>query len=221
LDKNLGGIMKQHNFVSPNIAACKRFIDLAISINCLLLTLPLLLAIALIIKSTSPGPIFYCQLRVGKVKASKVTLFKMIKFRTMVNDAEASTGAVWATTNDDRLTFIGRLLRKTRLDELPQFINVIKGEMSLIGPRPERPEIVISLEKEIPFYSERTYEMTPGITGLAQVYQGYDTCVDDVRSKIAYDFAYSLSLTKLHRWLLMDLQIIFKTIIIMILGRGQ
>jgi len=145
----------------------------------------------------------------------------MIKFRTMVNNAEADTGAVWATNNDNRLTFIGKLLRKTRLDELPQFINVIKGEMSLIGPRPERPEIVKRLEKEIPFYSERTYDMTPGITGLAQVYQGYDTCIDDVRSKIAYDFAYSLSLTKLHRWLLMDLKIIFKTLLIMVLGRGR
>lgn len=93
--------------------------------------------------------------------------------------------------------------------------------MSLIGPRPERPEIVKKLEKEIPFYSERTYEMTPGITGLAQIYQGYDTCVDDVKTKIAYDFAYSLSLTKLHRWLLMDLKIIFKTLLIMMLGRGQ
>ena len=139
----------------------------------------------------------------------------------MVTDAEASSGAVWATTNDNRLTAIGKILRKVRLDELPQFINVIKGDMSLIGPRPERPEIVIDLDKKIPFYSERTYEMTPGITGLAQVYQGYDTCLDDVKTKIGYDFAYSLSLTSVHTWLLMDLKIIFKTIAIMILGRGQ
>ncbi len=213
--------MKNSSFINPSILVIKRSIDLAFSIISLLVTLPLLVLIALVIKVSSPGPVFYCQLRVGKVKLGEIKHFNMIKFRTMVNNAEASTGAVWAIDNDNRLTTIGRLLRKTRLDELPQFINVIKGEMSLIGPRPERPEIVEKLEKEIPFYSERTYEMTPGITGLAQVYQGYDTCVDDVRSKIAYDFAYSLSLTKLDRWLLMDLKIILKTLFIMVLGRGQ
>lgn len=213
--------MKNSSFINPSILVIKRSIDLAFSIISLLVTLPLLVLIALVIKVSSPGPVFYCQLRVGKVRLGEIKHFNMIKFRTMVNNAEASTGAVWAIGNDTRLTTIGRLLRKTRLDELPQFINVIKGEMSLIGPRPERPEIVKKLEKEIPFYSERTYEMTPGITGLAQVYQGYDTCVDDVRSKIAYDFAYSLSLTKLDRWLLMDLKIILKTLFIMVLGRGQ
>ncbi len=213
--------MKHNSFIHPNIAFIKRATDLFFSITCLFLTLPLFVIIAIMIKTTSPGNVFYCQLRVGKIKSGKVHNFNMIKFRTMVNNAEASSGAVWATSNDNRLTFVGRLLRKTRLDELPQFINVIKGEMSLIGPRPERPEIVINLEKEIPFYSESTFDMTPGITGLAQVYQGYDTCIDDVKTKIAYDFAYSLSLTKLHRWLLMDLKIIFKTLLIMILGRGQ
>ena len=213
--------MKHNSFIHPSIKLLKRAIDLTFAITCLLLTLPLFGVIALMIKLSSPGAIFYCQLRVGKMKAGKVKHFNMIKFRTMVNNAEASSGAVWATSNDSRLTSFGRLLRKTRLDELPQFINVIKGEMSLIGPRPERPEIVIKLEQAIPFYSERIYDMTPGITGLAQVYQGYDTCIDDVKTKIAYDFAYSLSLTKLDRWLLMDLKIIFKTIIIMVLGRGQ
>ncbi|PKG80823.1 sugar transferase [Colwellia sp. 75C3] len=213
--------MKHISFVHPGIALLKRVIDLVFSIGCLLLTLPLFVVIALMIKFSSQGDIFYCQLRVGKMKAGKVVHFNMIKFRTMVTNAEASSGAVWATSNDNRLTSIGKLLRKVRLDELPQFINVIKGDMSLIGPRPERPEIVIELDKAIPFYSERTYDMTPGITGLAQVNQGYDTCIDDVKAKIAYDFAYSLSLTKLHRWLLMDLKIIFKTILIMVLGRGQ
>ncbi|KGJ86557.1 sugar transferase [Colwellia psychrerythraea] len=213
--------MKHISFVHPSITLIKRAIDLTFSITCLLLTLPLFVVIAVMIKSSSQGSIFYCQVRVGKMKAGQIKYFNMIKFRTMVNNAEASSGAVWATSNDNRLTYVGKLLRKTRLDELPQFINVIKGEMSLIGPRPERPEIVINLEKEIPFYSERTYDMTPGITGLAQVNQGYDTCIDDVKTKIAYDFAYSLSLTKLHRWLLMDLKIIFKTLLIMVLGRGQ
>jgi lipopolysaccharide/colanic/teichoic acid biosynthesis glycosyltransferase len=213
--------MKHISFVHPTISIIKRSIDLTFSITCLLLTLPLFVVIALMIKLSSQGDIFYCQLRVGKMKDGKVQHFNMIKFRTMVTNAEASSGAVWATSNDNRLTPIGKLLRKVRLDELPQFINVIKGDMSLIGPRPERPEIVIELDKEIPFYSERTYDMTPGITGLAQVNQGYDTCIDDVKTKIGYDFAYSLSLTKLHRWLLMDLKIIFKTILIMVLGRGQ
>jgi len=213
--------MKNNSYVHPSITLIKRAIDLIFSIICLLVTSPLFVLIALMIKLSSAGDIFYCQLRVGKIREGKVRHFKMIKFRTMVNDAEKNSGAVWATSNDNRLTPIGKFLRKVRLDELPQFINVIKGDMSLIGPRPERPEIVIELDKKIPFYSERTFEMTPGITGLAQVNQGYDTCIDDVKTKIAYDFAYSLSLTKLHRWLLMDLKIIFKTILIMLLGRGQ
>jgi lipopolysaccharide/colanic/teichoic acid biosynthesis glycosyltransferase len=213
--------MKTNTFIHPSITFIKRAIDLAFSMSCLILTLPLFIMIALMIKVSSPGEIFYCQLRVGKTHKGKIEHFNMIKFRTMVNDAEKSSGAVWASSNDSRLTPVGKFLRKVRLDELPQFINVIKGDMSLIGPRPERPEIVIELDKEIPFYSERTFEMTPGITGLAQVNQGYDTCIEDVRTKIAYDFAYSLSLTKLHRWLLMDIKIIIKTIIIMVLGRGQ
>ena len=221
MDKSLGGFMKRNHFIHPSILVIKRSIDLMISIACMFITWPLLILIALAIKISSQGPAFYCQLRVGKAISGKVRNFKMIKFRTMVNDAEAGTGAIWAINNDSRLTTVGRLLRKTRLDELPQFINVIKGEMSIIGPRPERPEIVIKLEKEIPFYSERTYAITPGITGLAQVSQGYDTCIDDVKAKIAYVFAYSLSLTKLHRWLLMDLKIMVKTLVIMVLGRGQ
>ncbi|MBL4765299.1 MAG: sugar transferase [Colwellia sp.] len=213
--------MKHNSFIHPSILLFKRGIDLVFSITCLLLTLPLFVVIALSIKATSPGPIFYCQSRVGKMKIGNIKHFNMIKFRTMVQDAESGTGAVWAQKNDSRLTKIGKLLRKMRLDELPQFINVIKGEMSLIGPRPERPEIAIKLEQEIPFYSERTYDVTPGITGLAQVSQGYDTCIEDVKTKLGYDFAYSLSLTKLHSWLLMDLTIIVKTLLIMALGRGQ
>ncbi|OUR61544.1 sugar transferase [Colwellia sp. 39_35_sub15_T18] len=212
--------MKHSSFVHPRILVFKRAIDLVFSIVCLILTFPLFIVIALMIKFTSQGSVFYCQLRVGKLNSKKLVHFNMIKFRTMVNNAEAISGAVWASHNDNRLTPIGKLLRKFRLDELPQLINVIKGDMSLIGPRPERPEIVIELDKKIPFYSERTYDITPGITGLAQVNQGYDTCIDDVKNKISYDFAYSLSLTQLHRWLLMDLNVFFKTLLIMMLGRG-
>jgi lipopolysaccharide/colanic/teichoic acid biosynthesis glycosyltransferase len=213
--------MKDISFIHPDIAFIKRSIDLIFSIICLLVTLPIFLLIALLIKFSSSGDIFYCQQRVGKMKVGKIRHFNMIKFRTMVQNAEANCGAVWASSNDKRYTCVGKFLRKTRLDELPQFINVIRGDMSLIGPRPERPEIVVELDKAIPFYSERTFEMKPGITGLAQVNQGYDTCIDDVKTKIAYDFAYSLSLTKVPRWLLMDLKIICKTILIMVLGRGQ
>ena len=213
--------MKHTYFIHPSITIMKRGIDLTFSIISLVITLPLLILIAILIKVSSSGAIFYTQLRVGKIQAGKVNHFHMIKFRTMVENAEEKSGAVWAISNDNRLTTIGKFLRKTRLDEFPQFINVIRGDMSLIGPRPERPEIVKKLEKEIPFYSERTFEMTPGITGLAQVSQGYDTCIDDVRAKIAYDFAYSLSMTKLHRWIMMELIIIVKTLLIIVLGRGQ
>ena len=139
----------------------------------------------------------------------------------MCNKAEAGTGAVWAVENDPRSTHLGKILRKTRLDELPQLINVMKGEMSIVGPRPERPEIVMKLDVLIPYYSERTYGVLPGITGLAQVYQGYDSSIEDVKSKILYDFAYSLSLTKLNKWLLMDFDIVCRTIMIMVLGRGR
>ncbi len=213
--------MKTITFINSKILVVKRIIDLLVSVTCLIITLPLFLNIALLIKLTSKGPIFYIQRRVGVILPNQTKYFNMIKFRTMKQDAESETGAVWAKKNDDRLTCVGKVLRITRADELPQFINVIKGEMSLIGPRPERPEIAQKLEKNIPFYLERTFWVTPGITGLAQVYQGYDESLDDVRSKIAYDFAYSLSLTKLHLWLLMDLKIVFRTFVIMILGRGQ
>jgi len=221
LDKNLGAHMTTRTFIHPSVYPIKRAIDLMVSISCLLIAFPLFIVIAILIKMTSVGPVFYCQSRVGKAVLGKMHIFNMIKFRTMVNDAESGTGAVWAQSNDNRLTTVGKLLRKTRLDELPQFINVIRGDMSLIGPRPERPEIVVKLDQAIPFYSERTYEMTPGITGLAQVYQGYDTCIDDVKTKIGYDFAYTLSLTSLSQWLLMDLKIIVRTVMIMVLGRGQ
>ena len=213
--------MKNIIYINSNVLIIKRIIDLLVSFTCLIIALPLFLNIAILIKLTSKGSIFYVQRRVGVILPTQTKYFNMIKFRTMKQDAKSETGAVWAKENDDRLTYMGKFLRKTRLDELPQFINVIKGEMSIIGPRPERPEIAQKLEENIPFYVERTFWVTPGITGLAQVYQGYDKSLDDVRSKIAYDFAYSLSLTKIHQWLLMDLKIVLRTFAIMLLGRGQ
>jgi len=170
---------------------------------------------------TSNGPVIYYQRRVGRILIDRTMFFDMYKFRTMHNRTEKGTGAVWAVENDPRLTILGKVLRKTRLDELPQMFNVLKGDMSLIGPRPERPEIVMKLDKLIPYYSERTYDVLPGITGLAQIHQGYDTSIDDVKSKILYDFAYSLSLTKLKEWLIMDFFIMYRTLLIMALGRGR
>jgi lipopolysaccharide/colanic/teichoic acid biosynthesis glycosyltransferase len=199
----------------------KRIFDLVFSSLALLLCLPLFPLIALAIKLNSAGPVLYKQLRVGRSFPEHIQLFEMIKFRTMVIDAESKTGAVWAKKHDPRITAFGLFLRKTRLDELPQFINVIKGEMSLIGPRPERPSFYQKLEMAIPFFTERTYGVSPGITGLAQVNQGYDTSIEDVRNKVCYDHCYALALSSPLTWLRMDISIILRTIIVVVMGRGQ
>lgn len=212
--------MKQ-SFVPPFITITKRCIDIIGSIVGLLMSLLIVPILVILIKLTSPGPVIYKQRRVGLIWPDKVETFNMYKFRSMRNDAEKNTGAVWATKNDARLTPIGSFMRKTRLDEIPQFINVLKGDMSLIGPRPERPVIADDLEIAIPFYKERTYGITPGITGLAQINQGYDSCLDDVRNKLNYDLAYSLSLARPMDWLRMETMIVFKTLWIMVSGRGQ
>ncbi|WP_421236570.1 sugar transferase [Aeromonas jandaei] len=199
----------------------KRCMDLLGASLGLLLTLPLWPLIMLAIRLDSPGPVFFRQLRIGRSHASHTELFFMIKFRTMRVDAEAATGPVWCGKGDSRITRCGNFLRKTRLDELPQFINVLKGEMSLIGPRPERPGIANRLEDAVPFFIERTYEVAPGITGLAQVNQGYDESLDDVRSKLAFDLAYSVALLHPWRWLVQDVRIIGKTIAIMVGKKGR
>ncbi|MEE8379179.1 MAG: sugar transferase [Gammaproteobacteria bacterium] len=199
----------------------KRIFDLLFSIVGLLVTATLFPLIALAIKLDSPGPIFFKQLRIGRATPDHIKLFEMIKFRTMVNDAERKTGATWAKKQDFRVTAVGNFLRKTRLDELPQFVNVLYGEMSIIGPRPERPGFYSKLENAIPFFAERTYGVTPGITGLAQVSQGYDTCVEDVRSKVGFDHRYALALSDPFSWVKMDLAIMFRTLAVMLLGRGQ
>ncbi len=204
-----------------NIYFAKRLFDLTGSVVALILLLPILPFIAIAIKLSSPGPVFYKQLRVGKSTPEKMVFFEIIKFRTMYQDAEQRTGAVWATENDPRITPVGRFLRKTRLDEIPQLFNVIRGEMSLIGPRPERPSFYSKLENAIPFFADRTYGVMPGITGLAQVNQGYDTCIDDVRRKVGFDHSYALSLRSLRSWLAMDIDIITRTIIVMFDGRGR
>ncbi|POB69210.1 sugar transferase, partial [Vibrio vulnificus] len=185
---------------------------LVFALLALLVTLPLFPLIALAIKVTSKGNIIYKQLRVGRSTPEKMELFEIMKFRTMYCDAESRSGAVWATENDPRITPVGRFLRKTRLDELPQLFNVLKGEMSLIGPRPERPDFYQRLEQEIPYFADRTYGVLPGITGLAQINQGYDTSIEDVRRKVGFDHSYALSLNSFSNWLQTDIAIIVKTI---------
>ena len=207
--------------IDPVTGKAKRIFDLLLASTGLLLTLPLFPLIALAIKLESRGPVFFRQLRIGKAYPDRVELFEMIKFRSMVNDAEHESGATLAKKNDPRITGVGNFLRKTRLDELPQFINVIRGDMSLVGPRPERPGFYQKLETAIPFFAERTYGVAPGITGLAQVNQGYDTCIDDVRSKVGYDHRYALALDNPVAWLKMDISIIMRTLTVMVMGRGQ
>nr|WP_086940419.1 sugar transferase [Thaumasiovibrio occultus] len=199
----------------------KRTSDIVISLTGLLLTLPLWPCIALAIKLDSPGPIFFRQIRVGQISHDKVELFHMIKFRTMVQDAEKASGAVWATKNDPRITRLGRFLRETRLDEIPQFLNVLKGEMSMVGPRPERPEFCHRLQNALPYYAERTAGLKPGITGLAQVTTGYDGSVDDVKQKLQWDHAYSVSLSSPKNWLYMDFFILVKTVGVILNRHGQ
>lgn len=145
----------------------------------------------------------------------------MLKFRTMVIDAEASKKGIRAMKNDPRATRVGRWLRKTRLDELSQCIHILRGEMSLTDPRPERPCAIRNLEQEIPFYTEKLYNVKPGITGLAQVYKQYSENNNDIREKLAYDHAYGIILAHPLTWIITECQIIFATIKIMLLAKGQ
>ncbi|MEZ8195733.1 sugar transferase [Vibrio cortegadensis] len=203
------------------ISTAKRVFDCIGAFIGLILFMPLFPIIALMIVLTSPGPVFYRQMQVGKSTPEQMALFDIIKFRTMYQDAESRSGAVWATENDPRITPVGRFLRKTRLDEIPQLFNVLSGDMSLIGPRPERPTFYQKLETAIPYFADRTYGVLPGITGLAQVNQGYDTCLDDVRRKVGFDHSYALSLSSLSSWFSTDISILTRTIMVMVDGRGR
>ena len=167
------------------LAAAKRLLDIIAASVGLLLTAPLMLVIAVAVKLTSPGPVFYLQPRVGQ----NGRIFTIRKFRSMRVDAEAASGAVWAVANDPRLTSIGGFLRSTRLDELPQLWNVLMDEMSLVGPRPERPEFVNHLEQEIRFYGQR-HVVKPGLTGWAQISYPYGSSVHDALQKLQYDLYY-------------------------------
>ncbi len=172
---------------------------------------PVLLLVAALVRLTSPGPALYRQRRVGL--HGKV--FEVLKFRSMYVDAEARTGAVWATRDDPRITPLGRWLRKLRIDEFPQFVNVLRGEMALVGPRPERPEFVRTLTEQIPFYGHR-HSVLPGITGWAQINHKYGDTLEDTIAKLEYDLYYLKNLSPS-----LDLYILFHTIKVMILGRGS
>jgi len=190
------------SFAKASFLDLKGLLDSVFALCILVVTLPIMLVCALLIKISSRGPVFYRQLRVGK----DGKLFNILKLRTMREDAEAHTGPVWAKHNDSRITLVGRFLRKSHLDELPQMINVLKGDMSLVGPRPERPIFVEKFNERIPQYYKRL-SVKPGVTGLAQVRYKYDETLEDVRQKLAYDLLYIKKMC----WYL-DLTIIFLTI---------
>jgi exopolysaccharide biosynthesis polyprenyl glycosylphosphotransferase len=185
----------------------KRTMDVLTAAFALLVSSPLLLVVAMAIKTSSHGSIVYKQERIGQWQKP----FNIYKFRTMVANAESKTGPVMATKNDDRITPVGRFLRRSRLDEFPQLVNIIRGEMSFVGPRPERPFFVEKYVKEIPGYAER-FKVKPGVTGLAQISGGYAT---NVRNKLKYDLIYIY-----HQTFALDLQIIFRTIKVLLTGRG-
>ncbi len=176
----------------------------------LILALPVMLVVAVLVRLTSRGPVLYRQLRTGK----NGVLFVLYKFRSMRQDAEAATGAVWATKDDPRVTPVGRWLHKLRLDELPQLLNVIRGEMSLVGPRPERPEFVRVLQEKIPYYRHRL-SVKPGITGWAQVSHKYGDTIEDTITKLEYDLYYIKYLAPS-----LDAFILFHTVKTVLLGRG-
>jgi lipopolysaccharide/colanic/teichoic acid biosynthesis glycosyltransferase len=208
--------------------AAHRAMNVLIAAIALFVALPLLLLIAVAIRLTSRGPVLYTQERVGldrrvsgtKPEQSRRTRdlggqpFTIYKFRTMRVDAEAQSGAVWATQNDPRVTPVGRFLRQYRLDEIPQLLNVMRGEMNIVGPRPERPTIFAELREHIQEYPLRQ-RAKPGITGLAQIYHHYDRSMDDVRTKVRFDLEYIR-----RQSLREDLRIMLRTIPVILFRRG-
>lgn len=204
----IGGMIVR--YAQKSFAKFKRVMDYFLAILGLTISSPLLMVSAILIKMNSPGPAVYKQNRVGK----DGKIFKIYKLRTMRVDAEKFTGAVWARKNDPRITIIGKILRKTHIDEIPQLINVLKGEMSIVGPRPERPEMVRDLKKLIRDYELRLL-VKPGITGLAQVSNKYDETIADVKKKIKYDILYIKKMC----WLI-EMRILARTFVVALTGKG-
>ncbi len=208
----------------------RRGLNVIVALVALVVTAPLMLLIAIAVKLSSPGPVIYRQQRVGLDRRSRTDLhrpgcrrkgrdsggriFTIYKFRTMRTEGDDAPQR-WASQDDPRVTPIGRFLRKTRLDELPQFANVLKGDMNIVGPRPEQPDIFLELRDELPSYRVRQ-RVLPGITGLAQVNQGYDQNLDDVKRKLNYDIRYVESSSPL-----LDLWVMLKTLPVMIFKVGS
>ena len=217
----------------------KRSLDILGATIGMILTLPVWLVFPLLIKLSSPGPVFYTQVRIGEnrrrrsrrtfnradISESRRTRerrrenlhgrpFNVIKFRTMVNDAEKNTGPVWATKNDPRVTKLGTFMRKTRIDEIPQFLNVLRGEMSMVGPRPERPHFVKELATVVDDYTGRL-QVKPGVTGLAQIETGYDSSLSSVGEKVKCDLEYIRTSSV---WT--DMVIMVRTVKVVLTGKG-
>jgi exopolysaccharide biosynthesis polyprenyl glycosylphosphotransferase len=195
----------------PLNVALQRVYSFLIALVGILVSSPVMLTVALLVRLTSRGPVLYRQERVGL----HGRIFKVLKFRSMYVDAEAGTGAVWAQKDDPRVTPVGRWIRRFRLDELPQLFNVLRGEMAVVGPRPERPEFVQTLTQRIPFYGQRHF-VKPGITGWAQINHKYGDSIEDTITKLEFDLYYLKNLT-----LSMDLYIMFHTAKVMLLSKGS
>jgi lipopolysaccharide/colanic/teichoic acid biosynthesis glycosyltransferase len=209
------------DYIPVSVLVAKRAMDIAVALVGLVLTLPLWPLVALAIRLDTSGPVIYRQMRVGRMLSDRTELFMILKFRSMYADAERVTGAVWAQKHDPRITRVGAFIRRTRLDELPQLVNVLLGDMSLVGPRPERPAMYGRLELAVPFFADRTAGLRPGVTGLTQVVQGYDNSVEDVRRKVGFDAAYAMRLATFGGWLLSDTTIMLRTLNVMVSARGQ
>jgi lipopolysaccharide/colanic/teichoic acid biosynthesis glycosyltransferase len=240
----------------PSVRFVKRVIDVVASTLGLAITVPWYPLIAGVIRLDSPGPVLFRQRRAKSLvpgstvpgRAPVCTEFTILKFRTMHLDAERKTGAVLASKDDPRATRVGRWLRKTRIDELPQLWNVLRGDMSLVGPRPERPELLANLALAIPFFEERMRDVKPGLTGMAQVNLGYTGSIeansplaplrdtlqnpfqvegaegalaDDLRAKLLYDLAYAASLERFGTFLRTELAVLLQTPLVMLRASGH